>query len=331
MIEKLRIQNLRGIRELEVEGLGRVNLIVGRNGSGKTTLLAAAGMHDAPGAWIFVAPYLDDPRPAPLGVDAVEKLFVPLCPGADTAILPEIWVTRNGEEHGLRLEVSRGRKPGGSIAMTHLPDGAKYAIRVQDGEWDVFEMPAGTTSISGAHCYWAPAFVEAERDVVAGLIEVYKTGRLGQVLEAIQLINPVVSAVELAGSQVFVRLEGHPLPLPFGVLGDGARRALEFALGFSHDDVSTVLIDEIENGFHYSTLPKVLELIRQRSLDTGAQVFATTHRDEVIEAACTRFIEAGDDGLRILRIDRTGDEHRVVSYTAEEALAGMETGLELRG
>jgi len=39
MLQSLRIRNYRGIRDLEVGGLGRLNLLVGKNGAGKTTLL----------------------------------------------------------------------------------------------------------------------------------------------------------------------------------------------------------------------------------------------------------------------------------------------------
>ncbi|HMV69068.1 MAG TPA: AAA family ATPase [Myxococcota bacterium] len=41
MLRVLSIENFRGIRELGLDGLGRVNLLVGRNNSGKTSVLEA--------------------------------------------------------------------------------------------------------------------------------------------------------------------------------------------------------------------------------------------------------------------------------------------------
>ena len=41
MIDAVTIEGFRGLRRLEVEGFGRVNLIIGKNDSGKTTLMEA--------------------------------------------------------------------------------------------------------------------------------------------------------------------------------------------------------------------------------------------------------------------------------------------------
>ena len=42
MYSRISIKNFRGIGSLEVDGLRRINLIVGRNNSGKTTFLEAS-------------------------------------------------------------------------------------------------------------------------------------------------------------------------------------------------------------------------------------------------------------------------------------------------
>ena len=39
ILDSLEIQNFRGLRELRIEHLGRVNLIVGKNNVGKTSVL----------------------------------------------------------------------------------------------------------------------------------------------------------------------------------------------------------------------------------------------------------------------------------------------------
>ena len=42
MLENFDVEEYRGFKKLHVDGLRRVNLIVGRNNSGKTSLLKAA-------------------------------------------------------------------------------------------------------------------------------------------------------------------------------------------------------------------------------------------------------------------------------------------------
>jgi hypothetical protein len=46
-----------------------------------------------------------------------------------------------------------------------------------------------------------------------------------------------------------------------------------------------ILIDEIENGFHYSFYPKLWEIIGKLARETYCQVFATTHSYECIGGA----------------------------------------------
>lgn len=159
------------------------------------------------------------------------------------------------------------------------------------------------------------------------LTEIYKTGRLSEIGELVRAVQPAVQRVELAGQAIYVLLNGHPLPLPLSVLGDGARRLLEFAIAVVSNSTET-FIDEIENGFHYSTLPSVWKLLQRSPVN---QIFATTHREENIRFACEVFQEAGDDGLRIIRVDRTPDGHRAVVYTPSMALDALDSGLEIRG
>ncbi len=41
MLQRLCISNFRGLRDVKVDDLGRINLVTGRNNAGKTTLLEA--------------------------------------------------------------------------------------------------------------------------------------------------------------------------------------------------------------------------------------------------------------------------------------------------
>jgi AAA15 family ATPase/GTPase len=49
-LESLEIQNFRGFRHLQIEKLGRVNLIVGKNNIGKSSLLEALELYARSGA-----------------------------------------------------------------------------------------------------------------------------------------------------------------------------------------------------------------------------------------------------------------------------------------
>jgi AAA15 family ATPase/GTPase len=92
-----------------------------------------------------------------------------------------------------------------------------------------------------------------------------------------------------------------------------------------------VLIDEIENGLHYSSQQHVWESIAHAAQQFNVQVFATTHSREMIEAAYRAFPDS--DTFRYHRLDRdeASGEVRAVSYSPDLIEAALEMDFEVRG
>jgi hypothetical protein len=64
-LDKLTIRRFRGLRDLPLDGLGRVNLLVGPNNTGKTSILEAISVFCSPmdlGAWFQAAYLREAPR-----------------------------------------------------------------------------------------------------------------------------------------------------------------------------------------------------------------------------------------------------------------------------
>ena len=90
MLNSLSIKNFRGIDQLTINPLGRVNLIAGKNGTGKTTVLESL--------WILSAP--DVPELA-VRVSA----FRGLPPSSPETIFEDLFNGFNTQE---LIEISRG-------------------------------------------------------------------------------------------------------------------------------------------------------------------------------------------------------------------------------
>lgn len=91
-----------------------------------------------------------------------------------------------------------------------------------------------------------------------------------------------------------------------------------------------VLVDEIENGLHYSILPRVWKAVGEVARQFDTQIFATTHSMECIVAAHKAFSESEHYDFRLHRLERTGDTVHTVTYDQETLDAAIETGLEVR-
>jgi len=81
-----------------------------------------------------------------------------------------------------------------------------------------------------------------------------------------------------------VQLRDLPRPVPLNSLGDGMLRVLQLALKIFPAKDGILLIDEFENGLHYSTQEKIWTLLFEIAEKLNIQVFATTHSWDCIES-----------------------------------------------
>jgi len=84
--------------------------------------------------------------------------------------------------------------------------------------------------------------------------------------------------------QAKVKISNLPRPVPLNSLGDGMLRVLQLVLKVFSAKGGFLLIDEFENGLHYSVQEKVWELLFKLSEKLDIQIFATTHSWDCIES-----------------------------------------------
>jgi predicted ATPase len=89
-----------------------------------------------------------------------------------------------------------------------------------------------------------------------------------------------------------------------------------------------VLLDEFENGFHYSVLSKLWEAVSEFA-QNNPQIFASTHSEECIRAAHTVFNEQ-EYAFRLFRLAPTRDGIRAKAFDREALDVALKTGLETR-
>ncbi|MDP3876463.1 MAG: AAA family ATPase [Methylobacter sp.] len=80
-----------------------------------------------------------------------------------------------------------------------------------------------------------------------------------------------------------VKLPNLPRPVPLKSLGDGMVRILQLALKLVSAQGGFLLIDELENGLHYSIQERVWAWLFEVAERLDIQVFATTHSWDCIE------------------------------------------------
>ena len=81
-----------------------------------------------------------------------------------------------------------------------------------------------------------------------------------------------------------VKLTNLSRPISLNSLGDGMLRVLQLALKIFPAEGGFLLIDEFENGLHYSIQEKIWALLFEMADKLDIQVFATTHSWDCIES-----------------------------------------------
>ena len=148
----------------------------------------------------------------------------------------------------------------------------------------------------------------------------------GEVVQALRLVSPEIEAVSMVAGEAgrrsrkaIVRVKGFAVPLPIRSFGDGVNRLFGMALCLVNAKGGVLLIDEFENGIHYSVLHDIWRAVFALAKRLEVQVFATTHSWDCIEAFQKAASEVPDEGV-LIRLSRHG-ENSLASVFREEELA----------
>ncbi len=157
-------------------------------------------------------------------------------------------------------------------------------------------------------------------------------GRGNEVVEPGKVLEPRIQSLEILvqGEAIIAADIGLKRKIPVSYMGEGVSKILSIILSILSYPNGYVLIDEIENGFHYSVLEKVWKTIAKASRQSNTQVFATTHSKECIEAAYVAFGETGEEDYGVQRLEGEDEQTRAVRLDRETFETTVEAGLEIR-
>lgn len=178
------------------------------------------------------------------------------------------------------LEVSKGEtirllpiedfnKPS-RMRKSHL---LSYPIEIKE---NIQNVPAGGMSESRTSLLWD---------------NINLTDLEDEVVDCLKLINNHVKGVALVGNDnhltkdriPIIRLEKSSERFPLKSMGDGMTHLFHLILALVNAKDGTLLVDEFENGLHWSVLPKVWNTVFALAERLNVQIFATTHSRDCIQ------------------------------------------------
>ncbi|PWU15895.1 MAG: hypothetical protein C5B50_14375 [Verrucomicrobia bacterium] len=308
MFESISIKNFRGFGNLALNGLKRVNLIVGKNNAGKTSLLEAVAS-------------LADPRV----LGRLPILFRATHGGYPRRFYR--WLIRDDDGVTLAEVAGHGWGTNYTLLFQHTPnpefDGPYQKVLEQNGlfGWWGPEKPLRSQVISVR----AP---DSDQMVKTFAQAVRQRDGEHQIESLLRTVDPRVSKarVDVAedGNVIVVDL-GLSEMIPLAQAGEGMYRLVWIFADLLGEHPQLCFIDEVENGIHHSVLAQVWSGIAEVAQRLDLQVFATTHSDECLRAAHEAFASRPAYDLSVVQLFRVEDgvQGRVLDRKhIEAAIAG---------
>lgn len=132
------------------------------------------------------------------------------------------------------------------------------------------------------------------------------------------------------GRRIVVKTAKYPRPVSLKSLGDGATRLFGTALALANCRDGFVLIDEVDNGLHYSALPDFWRLVLNTAQQYNVQVLATTHGWDCIAGFAKAVCEIDSVEGLLLRMDREHESIKLVPYSEDQLEIAAKQGIEVR-
>jgi AAA domain, putative AbiEii toxin, Type IV TA system/AAA ATPase domain len=371
-ITTLTIDRFRMFRHLKIEGFGRVNLITGRNNTGKSSVLEALRILASDASPFVISDILRfreedtgevDETARPLdteGIFQLSSLFHGFPQFSDK--LEPIVIASNGASRPLRVSMATGW-----LSEKRESDGSRRLIPPQkmlfeEGEaLPTLVIEAGEAQrvlpldLMRRYTYRSPFArmdIADEPRLPCVFVSPYggeQTGTLGtlwdkialsdrekDVVEALRIIDPEISAVSMVGGEgprraraAIVRTTAFPRPVPLRSFGDGLNRLFGIILSLVNAKDGLLLVDEFENGMHHTVQADAWRAVFRLARRLDIQVVATSHSWDSIEAFQKATNENPDDGV-LIRLSRKAEDIIPTLFREDELAVAARDRIEVR-
>ncbi len=373
VLDSLEIRNFRAFRHLQIQRLGRVNLITGKNNVGKTSLLEALLLYARGGSPALIRDLLESrdelragaenlaPRQRsvywPSQVENIRYLFhdyPDLWGKVESVSIGHMPIQNDNLSLSVQWQINhydtQGQLQSRFVSppvneFTDADEAVPYLVAEQYGRFlsrmsliNVFdgtfpftreprELPVQYVKSDGLNPYligelWDKiALSSSEEDVLALL----------------QLIDSRVKRVSIVGEErtqgrvPVVSLIGTEGRFPLKSLGDGINRLFGIALALVNAKGGLLLLDEIENGIHYSVQPQIWNFLFEAARRLNVQVFATTHSWDCIAAFQRAAQEHEEDEGVLIRLQNRNGEVVETLLDENELEIAVQENIEVRG
>ena len=209
----------------------------------------------------------------------------------------------------------------------------RYSRRVQRSLFDEGErllidcesLGPGLPSNNMLARFWDRVTLTEEEDLSLQALSLTDDG-----IERVAVVGDEEARYRVVGRRVVVKLRDHARPVPLKSLSDGVTRLFAAALALANSRDGFLVVDEAENGIHYSVQRDFWRMMLRAAHQYNVQVLATTHSSDCVTGFARAAAEFREALGVYVRLERDGELVRAVEYTEEELETVADQGIEVR-
>lgn len=370
MLRTLNLDGYRGFRSYELDGLTRVNLLVGKNNCGKTSILEAINLLVSGGSpWVLEQsarrrgemklPEDSEVRYRRENAPDISHFFLghTLSPSVSFSlssdnqkVLASVDVLSiediRDESQSSLFDDETGSTPELGLKITNMGRDDFPVLPINaDG---LLLMPQYSRSRQWWHRNAPPTpaqqFLTPDSLYPGSMRDMWDKvlfdGKESDVIDAMRILDPKLDTIHfLAGSAsrafsgkagVLVGFRGGGQRVPLGSHGDGMRRLLALSLSLIQTANGYLLIDEVDTGLHWTAMEEMWRLIVNTARKSNVQVFATTHSYDCIRGLASLVDSYADLASEVSIQKIDRSLARAVKLDAEKISIAVAQDIEVR-
>jgi len=368
MLSSLLIRNYRIFKELKVNQLKRVNLFVGKNNTGKSCLLEALQIYASQGdpqtlkhiissrdenwktknddnAFHHSLAYLFNGYILP-GVGEDSIVIGPINDSARQLYisLKAFQITEDDEGRKIRISIDPTKIKEDVIDIQTALESTMDQKRCHYIALDTHQSVNRSYKNADASTinYQIVKTQNISHEKLSELWDnINLTDLEAEIISCLKIVDTNISGVALvsdASSRLdnsnkripIVRINGVKERIPLKTMGEGLTRLFHIILALVNAKNGLLLIDEFENGLHWTVLPKIWNAIIKLSKELNVQVIATTHSRDCIKGF-NEIWKTNKDDASFYRLENNAiNGNNLITYTNEILSDAIDAEVEVR-
>lgn len=354
MVNSFSMRNFRCFRDAEVDGCTRVNVVVGDNGAGKTSLLEGLFLVRGVSPELAVSTRswrgLEGVHLSAEQADIWDALFSDLFFAFDTNKQALISMKgKQDENRSVTIQMQNRTRPPSprrdnpSVPPQTIPlrSPIRFIYKLNGEVEDIVEPEIRNSEISftkalGEHVNIS--LISANRplshqETLSQFSHLSQHYSDAQFVTHFSKIYPSISgiSVEIAGGSpvLCASITGLPKKIPLSLMSSGITKLVSILLSITKQAGGIVLIDELENGFHYSHLSQIWESLLSFPRHYDCQLFISTHSHECLSFAA-EFAKRNPTEFAVIRVAMKKNEAQIRILDGYRFVNAVEENIEIR-